>query len=1013
MRFPLFSCIIIPTEKTYLSAFDLRRKIMYDMLFSPMNIGTLTIKNRIVMTAAEFSLGEPSGKVTPRLSDYYEERAKGGVGLIIPGICRVNDMTGPATYTQLSMSHDYHIEPMREMVRKLHSHGAKLGIQLHHAGRQGYGSTLNSLPVVIPISERVPKFMDLMYKATPLLLGMEAKGISFPVQAPSKEPKAPHGAALIHPMSKREIHKLQQDFIDAAERCKKAGVDIVELHGAHGYLIQQFLSPYTNHRKDEYGGSFENRMRFLEEIVVGIKERCGKDYPLMVRLSVDEMMERVGKPGEGIDLEMGKKIAKRLEELGVDAINVSSANYDTYNCWLEPTTYEPGWRKYLAKAIKETVNIPVVAANVIRTPEQAEKQLEEGYQDFIASARTFICDPHWPEKAQSGHPEDIQRCIGCLNCIRSFMTNAGEGKTGECALNMSIANERFYYDMPKDGRGRKVIVIGAGPSGLTAAKTMAMRGFDVELYEKAEKAGGQVIAASSGSHKERLYWAIEDLLTAVKKEGAKVFLGKELTAEEIKAKNPYAVICATGGSPLRPRSIQGIDRENVIAAPDLLLGNASIKNSKVAVIGSGMTGLETTEFLNENGNTVTVIEMAPDIAPGAWFQLIDDEMERIKPYGTVFMTSTKLLSIEDGGVIVEEPDGNQKKVDADYVVLAMGVRPQTALADSLKELGVANVFCVGDAEKSGTIAHACHSAYDTVMQIGKEATVNVSAKEAGAMGVINDITEKIFKKEVNEIRGKNIVITGASSGIGKELLDKLADPSKGNKVLATSRTIEKLKGYGDNVTLFNSDVSKQEGVDKLFEKAESMFDKIDIIIANAGAPYYEKFDYVDWQRIQNIFNLNTISPIYTYTKYLDHLNGREGHLAWTISAMGEMAIPGYALYTSTKFAMKGFQEAIRYEAPKNIKLTAVYPVSTATNFFNVGGNGIDVGRPFPVQEAALVADRMIGGIKKAKKHVYPCKVWRPSKLLMGIVPPVKSFYCGIEKNRLKRFLKKKAELEKK
>ncbi len=995
---------------------------MYDMLFSPMDIGTVTIKNRIVMTAAEFSLGEPSGKVTPRLSDYYEERAKGGVGLIIPGICRVNDMTGAATYTQLAMSHDYHIEPMREMVKKIHSHGAKLAIQLHHAGRQGYGSTLNSLPLVIPVSERVPKFMDLMYKCTPLLLGLEAKGISFPVQAPSRGPKAPHGAAILHPMSKKEIHRLQQDFIDAAERCKKAGVDIVELHGAHGYLIQQFLSPYTNHRKDEYGGSFENRMRFLEEIVVGIKERCGKDYPLMVRLSVDEMMERIGKPGEGIDLETGKKIAKRLEELGVDAINVSSANYDTYNCWLEPTTYEPGWRKHLAKAIKETVNIPVVAANVIRTPEQAEEQLQEGYQDFVASARAFICDPHWPQKAQSGHPEDIQRCIGCLNCIRSFMTNAGEGKTGECALNMSIGNERFYYDMPRDGNGRKVIVIGAGPSGLTAAKTLAMRGFDVELYEKAEKAGGQVIAASSGSLKERLYWAIEDLVTAAKKEGAKVFLGKELSAVEIMDKKPYAVICATGGSPLRPRSIPGIDREDVIAAPDLLLGNASIEGSDVVVIGSGMTGLEVTQHLNEHGNRVTIVEMADEIAPGAWFQLVDDEMERIRPYGTKILTGTKLCSIEDGGVIVEDKaTGEQTEIKAGRVVLAMGVRPQTKLAEELKDLGVKNVFCVGDAEKSGTIAHACHSAYDAVMKIGKgnegtgveaEKTKAVKVKEAAAMGVISDITEKIFKKEINELKGKTVVITGASSGIGKELLDKLADPAKGNRVLATSRTIEKLKGYGDNVTLFNCDVSKQEGVDKLFEKAESMFDKIDLIIANAGAPYYEKFDYVDWDRIQNIFSLNTISPIYTYTKYLEHLNGREGHLAWTISAMGEMALPGYALYTSTKFAMKGFQEAVRYEAPENLKLTAVYPVSTATNFFNVGGNGIDVGRPFPVQEAELVADRMIGGIEKAKKHIYPCRVWRPSKLLMGVVPPVKNIYCAIEKNRLKRFLKIKEELEK-
>ena len=986
-----------------------------------MKIGTMTVKNRIVMTAAEFSLGEPSGKVTPRLSDYYEERAKGGVGLIIPGICRVNDMAGAATYTQLAMSHDYHIEPMREMAEKLHSHGAKLAIQLHHAGRQGYGATLYSLPLVIPVAERVPKFMDLMFKCTPILLGMEEKGISIPVQAPSKVPNAPHGAGRMRAMSKKEIKSLIQDFVDAAERCKKAGVDAVELHGAHGYLIQQFLSPYTNHRNDEYGGSFENRMRFLEEIVTGIKERCGKDYPLIVRLTVDEMYERIGKPGTGYDLETGKRIAKRLEQLGVDAINVSSACYDVYNGWLEPMTYEPGWRKYLAKAIKETVDIPVIAANVIRTPEQAEKQLEEGYQDFVASARAFICDPHWPEKAEVGHPEDIQRCIGCLNCIRSFMTNAGEGKTGECALNMSIGNERFYYDMPKDGEGRKVIVIGAGPSGLTAAKTMAMRGFDVELYDKAKKAGGQVIAASSGNCKERLYWAIEDLLTAAKKEGVKVHLGKELTAEKIMEMKPYAVICATGGIPLRPRSIPGTDREDVIAAPDLLLGNASIKDSEVVVIGSGMTGLETTEFLNEQGNKVTVVEMADDIAPGAWFQLIDDEMERIRPYGTKFMTATKLCSIEDGGVIVEDiASGEQQKLKADYTVLAMGVRPNTALADRLKELGFNNVYCTGDAEKSGTIAHACHSAYDTVMNIGRgaapykaEVRKEVSKKEAAAVGGIGKITELVLKKELNEIRGKNVVITGASSGIGKEVLDRLADPSKNNKVLATSRTIEKLTGYGDNVTLFNSDVSKKEGVDALFEKAESMFGKIDIVIANAGAPYYEKLDYVDWDRIQNIFSLNTISPIYTYTKYLEHLNGREGHLAWTISAMGEMAIPGYALYTSTKFAMKGFQEAIRYEAPKNLKLTAVYPVSTATNFFNVGGNGIDVGRPFPVQEASLVADRMIGGIEKAKEHIYPCRVWKPSKLLMGIVPPVKSFYCGLEKNRLKRFLRKKAELENK
>ncbi len=691
---------------------------MYDVLLSPMKIGNLEIKNRIVMCAAEFSLGEPSGKVTKRLSDYYEERAKGGVGLIIPGICRVNDMAGAATYTQLSMSHDYHIEPMRQMVDKLHSHGAKLAIQLHHAGRQGLASSINSLPVVIPIAEKNPKFMNLMYKCTPMLLGMEEKGISFSVQAPSNCPKAPHGATRLHAMSNKEVKSLIRDFINAAERCKKAGVDAVELHAAHGYLIQQFLSPYTNFRKDEYGGSFQNRMRFLEEIVAGIKIRCGREYPLIVRLTVDEMFDKIGKPGVGYDLETGKRIAKRLEEIGVDAINVSSACYDVYNRWLEPTTYEPGWRKFLAKAIKETVSIPVIAANVIRTPDQAEKQLEEGYQDFIASARTFICDPHWARKAQEGRPEDIQRCIGCLNCIRSFMTNAGKGLPGECALNMSIGKEKAYFNMEKDGEGRKVIVIGAGPAGLTAAKTMAMRGFDVEVYEKNEKCGGQVITASSGPDKERLYWCIEDLFTAAKKEGVNIHLGNAISAADIKAKNPFAVIIATGGKPVVPDTIPGIDRENVVTAPDVIMDKIKITGKKVVVIGSGMTGLETAEKLALNENSLAVVELAGTVAPGAWFQLVDDAMERMEPYNVKFLTSSKLRLVEDGSIIVENTKRKKmKRLPADYVVLAMGVRPVNELYDQLNMLGVKNLYCVGDAKKGGTIANACHSAFDPVMSI--------------------------------------------------------------------------------------------------------------------------------------------------------------------------------------------------------------------------------------------------------------------------------------------------------
>lgn len=691
---------------------------MYDLLLSPMKIGSMTVKNRTVMTAAEFSLGQTDGKPTERLMDYYEERARGGVGMIIPGICRVNDMGGASTFTQLAMSHDYHIAPMREFAERIHRHGAKLCIQLHHPGRQGMASAINSLPLVIPVADRFPGVMDQVFKCTPLLLGMEAKGVCFSVQAPSKVELAKHGATRMHAMSKREIRSLISDFIEAAVRCQKAGVDCVELHAGHGYIIQQFLSPHTNRRTDEYGGDFEGRLRFIREIIEGIRARCGRDYPLTVRLTADEMYDRIGRPGVGYGLEEGVRIAKRLEELGVDAINVTSACYDVYNYWLEPTSFEPGWRRHLARAVKNAVSIPVIAANVIRTPEQAERQLEEGDQDFVASARAFICDPHWVEKAASGRADEIRRCIGCLNCIRSFMTNAGVGKPGECALNMSVAREKEYFHMPRDDAGRRVVVIGAGPAGLTAAQTFAMRGFAVDVYDRAERPGGQVLTASECHLKDKLYWCIEDLMTAAKKAGAQIHLAAELSAKEIADMDPWAVVVATGGEPLRPRSIEGVDGENVFTAPQIIHREKVLAGKNVVVAGSGMTGLETAEILCETNNHVTVIEMADELAPGTWFQLVDDELERLGKTDTTFLTGTKLLGVDAEGVTVEEvKSGKRRKLPADALVLSLGVRPAGNLARELDLLSVRRIYRVGDAVRSGTIADACHSAYDTVMSI--------------------------------------------------------------------------------------------------------------------------------------------------------------------------------------------------------------------------------------------------------------------------------------------------------
>ncbi len=261
------------------------------------------------------------------------------------------------------------------------------------------------------------------------------------------------------------------------------------------------------------------------------------------------------------------------------------------------------------------------------------------------------------------------------------------------------------------------------------------------------------------------------------------------------------------------------------------------------------------------------------------------------------------------------------------------------------------------------------------------------------------------------ITNSNIVLTGASSGIGLEVL-KLLEKGEGNHILAVSRrATEKLKNVGSNVTVFDCDVSSASGVDALFDKANEMFGgaKIDIFYANAGFPYYEEYNYADWQRVENMFNTNTLSPIYTYSKYLEHLNGRGGKLCYTVSAIGQMAMPGYAIYSSTKFALHGFQQAIRLEKPKNLQLTCLYPVATDTNFFKVA-NEKPFEKPFPVQQPEVVARKMVKGIESGKKTVSPCALFTLSKFLMGVCPPVRTVYWKLERNKLERF---KKELNKK
>lgn len=685
------------------------------MLFTPMKIGSCEIKNRIVMAPMLMGFGKFDGKPTEKMMDYYEERAKGGTGLIITEITRINDKTGAAAFAQLSASSDKIIDPLREMADRIHKHGAKLFVQLHHPGRQNVGLLVGTVPLSIA-TEKLTNgaYGKLLYKLTPAVgPTLLQKNIVPSSVAPSKCDPAYFAGGRVRALTLKEIKELEKSFIDGAVRVKNAGCDGVELHASHGYLLQQFFSPVTNKRTDEYGGSFHNRMRFITNIINGIRERCGSGFPLIVRLTVDECYSYIGEPNKGYALEEGVRIAKELEKLGVDAIDVSSAGYDTFNYWLEPVSFEPGWRKYMAKAVKEAVSIPVIAANLIRSPEQAEAQLQEGVQDFISLGRPHIADPEWAKKAHDG--KTIRRCICCLNCIESMQNNAYIGGHGECAVNPFVGNEG--KEIVKDGNGRKVVVIGAGASGLTATYVAALRGFSVTVMEKSESAGGQLKLASAPPHKAKIGWFIEDLTALCKEEGAEILLNTEATLENIKNCNPYAVIYAAGSKPIKPKFAGEYSEDFVCTFEDVLTGKADIQNKKVAVIGSGMTGLETAEYLNENGCKTTVVEMADIVAPGTWMQHLDDILPRLREKQTQFLTGEKLFEIYSDRIVTENVKTKAKReIFVDAVVLALGSKPAQALYSELENSGI-KVLNVGDSSKVGRIRNATETAYNAVLSL--------------------------------------------------------------------------------------------------------------------------------------------------------------------------------------------------------------------------------------------------------------------------------------------------------
>jgi NADH:flavin oxidoreductases, Old Yellow Enzyme family len=649
---------------------------MFDNLFSKGKIGAMETKNRIVMTPMGIHLGNSDGSMSDETVAFYAARAKGGVGVIFTEVTMVEESRGRGNCKQMSAAHDKHITGLKKLADEIHKYDSKIVVQIYHPGRQGISAINGNLPMLAPSA-------------------IECQCVHQPVVA----------------MTTEEVEAMVENFVAAAVRIKKSGIDGVEVHGAHGYLINQFLSPHTNHRNDKYGGSFENRLRFLEEIVTGIRERCGKEFPLIVRLSVDEFYEKIGLPEEGLHLEDGVKIAKCLEQLGVDAIDVSSGTYETMNTAWEPTSFDQGWKINLPETIKKSVNIPVIGVAVIREPEYADIIIGEGKVDFVGSARQHFGDPEWSNKAKEGRADECRKCISCLHCMETLMFSDMTNSPCQCAVNIQTGRELDYSNFREDGDGRTVAIIGAGPAGLEAARVLAMRKFKPVVFEKLDKIGGQLEFANKPPKKEKITWLIDYLRVQAKKLGVEIRLNTVPTIDDLKELNPYAVFVAQGSNPIMPKSISGIEGEEVLSTVDILSGKVKLKGKKVGVVGSGMTGLETSELLAEMGNEVTVFEMADNIGPGLFFQNLIDIMGRVSQYGVKLYPKHKLIKIENGKATFELMESNEIKNYAfDNIIVSLGTRSNTELLEEINT-NFKIVKILGDASKPGKIRNAMETGF--------------------------------------------------------------------------------------------------------------------------------------------------------------------------------------------------------------------------------------------------------------------------------------------------------------
>ncbi|MFC1991060.1 FAD-dependent oxidoreductase, partial [Chloroflexota bacterium] len=479
------------------------------------------------------------------------------------------------------------------------------------------------------------------------------------------------------------------------------GYDMIELHGAHGYLINQFISPFMNKRTDEYGGSLENRMRFALETIKTVQQAVGQGFPIGFRISAIDFV-----PG-GITLEESTVIARMLEAAGVACISVSAGIFETADRFTDLMQDPEGWKEYTFEAIKKSVKIPVIAGGSLRHPDFCERLLEQGKADLIGLARPLFADPEWPKKTREGRVEDIRLCISCNECIAGSGRRRQGGGARRCAVNATAGREREFAEIKPVPVSKKVMVIGGGPGGMEAARIAAMRGHKVTIYEKGEALGGALLIASRPQSKRKILWLRDYLVAQLKRLGVDIEPGIEVTPRMVTEVKPDAVVVATGAEPIMP-DIPGINQKHVVSALDIIQEKVKPEKERVVILGGGMIGCEVAEYLLESKNSVTIIEqlpaMASDMEPYHRYRLL----ELLKENNVTVLTRRKVVGVAENAVQIANLDSQQEElVEADRAVVAMGARPLDSLADALKGK-VQELYFIGDCSQPRSIMEAIY-----------------------------------------------------------------------------------------------------------------------------------------------------------------------------------------------------------------------------------------------------------------------------------------------------------------